>query len=160
MKLVEILARDLKKWRGVWLFCAQSTDGQIFFDNEKDDEDNFERGEFLEKATDMETARITRDQWEAERSRIAAMEGVSAAPEQANAEAEREAEDWRNERQKQYEQELWDKVAIERYISKINSADPKFGETWNDIREASVDAAFASADTFMEERARRLKEQK
>lgn len=175
MNLVEILARDLEQWRGVWLFCAQSIDGQIYFDNEERYQSNFERGEFFEIADDWTTARITRAQWEAERARIAAMEGISAfSQEQEISESQREkiAKEWWDKQMqgqplmvmdipstitKNYEQELWDKAALAATQAFITGHITHFGHenVWQDTE--LVSCAADCADAFMAERAKRLK---
>lgn len=140
MKLVEILARELNQWRGDWLFCAQSGDGQIYFDNEERDQIRFERGAFLAKASDWITARVTRTQWEAERARIAAEEAPTWH-------IGTETEQWREECQKQYEQDLWDKVAVMILEKVTDHADTIYG---------AATCAADQADAFMAERAKRL----
>lgn len=148
MKLVEILARELNEWpSNRVLSLAQAVDGDVIYDfcspPSEEEEDYKHSGLFLERAEDWVDACVTRAQWEAERARIAAMDGVSAvSQEQANEEAERE-------KRTQYEQELWDKVAA----SVIGGLSAK---NWNDY-SVMVEHSMGIADAFMAERAKRLK---
>lgn len=154
MKLVEILARELKEWPETKEYARQDYDMEICFSRGSVSNDTTTKFDFLSSrfASDNRfdsdqacgTLYVTRAQWEAERARIAAIEGVSAAPEQANAEAERD-------QRAQYEQELWDKVALDAQGMIFEAA----GQT-----EQLVDIARRVglwADAFMEERAKRLK---
>lgn len=139
MKLVEILARDLNEWPGD-LVLVQGCSGLVY-----------EAGgqgvsvAYFNTASDWRLAEVTRAQWEAERARIAAMEGISAfSQEQANAEAERE-------KRSQYEQELWDRAALGAQVMIFEAA----GSNMPLVDIASHVALWA--DTFMAERAKRLK---
>lgn len=94
---------------------------------------------------------VTRAQWEAERARIAAMEGISAfSQEQANAEAERE-------KRAQYEQELWDRVAVAAIQGVV--ASEAFHNHGNFQGNPDNAAFFGAevADAFMKERSMRAK---
>lgn len=90
---------------------------------------------------------VTRAQWEAERARIAAEEAPTWH-------IGTETEQWREECQKQYEQELWDKVAREHFLAFAQGE--REGGHGNTIAELMVLAGVA-ADAFMAERAKRLK---
>lgn len=139
MKLVEILARELKEWPiraeeiGQWPggeVCVRDLIGvsarEIFTS--------------ITIADDVD-AWVTRAQWEAERARIAELDRGQYSL------LTEEAEDWRNNCQKQYEQELWDKVAIQA-IGRLGNI--------TSLSEAA-DAVASLADAFMAERAKRMK---
>lgn len=68
MKLEDILARELTEWLGNWKYCAQSVDGQIYFDNKKSSQTCFERGEFLTVAHDREKSRVSKSKWQSARA--------------------------------------------------------------------------------------------
>lgn len=154
MKLVEILARELKEWPEYVKCIAQDSDGCAhpwggcnleYKNGELNSGTEIVRmAAYTVKmilADDHKSAIVTRAQWEAERARIAAMEGVSAfSQEQANAEAGRD-------QQAQYEQELWDRVAAACYAQNVQV---------NREREGAAICAFDDADAFMAERAKHM----
>lgn len=148
MKLVEILARELKEWPAKIGELTQSCfDTEVLIND--DDGTGLLPSIFLSTRHDeIGYPGVTRAQWEAERARIAAMEGISAfSQEQANAEAERE-------KRSQYEQELWDRVA-QGWIAGA-SADSEC--SWStSATQGHVEIACDVADAFMAERAKRLK---
>lgn len=165
MKLVEILARELKDWPVEDSFpICQAMKGVLYVScvlQGNEDAETIWTEILLELAEDWDEAEVTRAQWEAERARIAdirSMElihsgaavipsafnpwvGVEREKEQTNAEADRD-------RQAQYEQELWDKVATDA-LSKAIGEVPGV--------EDLVSLSCNIADAFMAERAKRLK---
>lgn len=144
MKLLETVARYVLTWPEGALFIDQAADGDLIVNYDLTD-DEYKYIGVQEKADDWQTAKVTRAQWEAERARIAAMDGISEfSQEQANAEAE-------HEHRTQYEQELWDKVALDAQAMIFDAAGQE---------EPLVDIARRVgiwADAFMAERAKRLK---
>lgn len=152
MKLVEILARELKAWPiraeelGQWPggeVCVRDLIGvsarEVFTSNTiADDVDVW----------------VTRAQWEAERARIAELDRGQYSL------MTEEAEDWRNNCQKQYEQELWDKVAVSVASTVYADAMSEFAKTGcpcEDWRDYVASDICNMADAFMAERAKRLK---
>lgn len=148
MKLVEILARELKEWPEDCIGFEQAIDGDICADRDATKKNYRHLAVSMTLAEDWISSYVTRAQWEAERARIAAMDGISEfSQEQANAEAE-------HEHRTQYEQELWDKVALDAQAMIFDAAGQE---------EPLVDIARRVglwADAFMAERAKRLKERK
>ena len=151
MKLVEILARDAKEWLHYWVSAVQDSDGTVWFNLEDDVGPIFDadrswvsnpcHSEMFNVSSDFQTAIVTRAQWEAERARIAELDRGQYSL------MTEEAEDWRNNCKKQYEQELWDKVAIQA-IGRLGNI--------TSLSEAA-DAVASLADAFMAERAKRMK---
>lgn len=171
MKLVEILARELKEWPPETEVLGQGGDGTLHL-SARDAPNKRWTKESYTMADDWSSEDVTRGEWAAERARIA-MEGVSAfSQEQANAEAEREkiAKDWwRDQMRNQpivpleiasvstesYEQELWDKVTVAS-MSGLIASDAFHGYLYqqNPVQAAIFGAD--CADAFMTERAKRL----
>lgn len=167
MKLVEILARELKEWPENINELTQSRfDNEVYINDE--DGTSLQPNVFLSDHHNEGKCypAVTRDQWEAERARIAAMEGISAfSQEQEISESQREkiAKEWWDKQMssqplmlsevpmvspKDYEQELWDKVSSSLFC--------KYVEHGCKEVDAS-NLAFSEADAFMAERAKRLK---
>lgn len=147
MKLVEILAREWKGWpvQG-HLPVSQGVTGRLYVSDVFTESGKTLRlDEEVEVAEDMATAEVTRAQWEAERSRIAAEE----APTWHFGTAEPEPD--------MYEQELWDKVAVSVTQAFITGHITQYGHgnAWQDTELVSCAADYA--DAFMAERAKRLK---
>ena len=148
MKLVEILARELKEWLDCWVSAVQDSDGMVWFNLEDDVGPIFDAGrswvsnpchsEMFNVSSDFQTAIVTRAQWETERARIA-MDCISAFSQE---------QDQAEQAVSQYEQELWDKVAIQA-IGRLGNI--------TSLSEAA-DAVASLADAFMAERAKRLKQ--
>lgn len=160
MKLVEILARELKEWPfAEHLPMTQAYDGSIFVSSADrgEGEGTLRTGITVTIAEDIASDEpVTRAQWEAERARIAQEEDDRMLAkhkagadelERRHAETEREAEDWHNECQKQYEQELWDRVAVMILEKVTDRADTIYG---------AATCAADQADAFMAERAKRM----
>jgi hypothetical protein len=154
MKLVEILARDVKEWLDCWVSAVQDSDGTVWFNLEDNVGPIFDadrswvsnpcHSEMFNVSSDFQTAIVTRAQWEAERARMA-MDCVSAFSQE---------QDQAEQAVSQYDQELWDKVAsktLEQLIS-IELGSPT--ETPFDLHAL---VACRIADAFMAERAKRLK---
>ena len=150
MKLVEILARELKEWPRVEgvdaTYARQDGDKEICFRWDANDgsvEYDFTL-EFPAISSDANVVggigctHVTRAQWEAERARIA-MDCISAFSQE---------QDQAEQAVSQYEQELWDKVAIQA-IGRLGNI--------TSLSEAA-DAVASLADAFMAERAKRLKQ--
>ena len=147
MKLVEILARDVKEWLDCWVSAVQDSDGTVWFNLEDDVGPIFDadrswvsnpcHSEMFNVSSDFQTAIVTRAQWETERARIA-MDCISAFSQE---------QDQAEQAVSQYEQELWDKVAIQA-IGRLGNI--------TSLSEAA-DAVASLADAFMAERAKRLK---
>lgn len=133
MKLVEILARELEVWPDTdaitqWKRCLQITDdnGKII-------------GGLSELADDYLECYVTRPQWQAERDRMKAMEEISKFSQ--------EQDQLQHPVSPTYEQQLWDRVAAECYAKYTHK---------NADREKCTGWAFAAADYFMAERAKRM----
>ena len=148
MKLVEILARELKEWPRVEgvdaTYARQDGDKEICFRWDANDgsvEYDF-TPEFPDISSDASVVggigctHVTRAQWEAERARIA-MDGIGAFSQQEQARS-------------QYEQELWDRVAASSLSGVIAAY------TDDDVKN-NIAHCFEYADAFMAERAKRLK---
>ena len=138
MKLVEILARELKEWpEGAGDAITQSVvDTMIYSD------DANERGHIgiclsRRHTEDCDYPRVTRAEWEAERARMA-MDCISAFSQE---------QDQAEQAVSQYEQELWDKVAANCYPRLLVES----------TMAVAAQHAFNNADAFMAERAKRLK---
>ena len=148
MKLVEILARDVKEWLDCWVSAVQDSDGTVWFnlvdnvgpifDADRSWVSNPCHSEMFNVSSDFQTAIVTRAQWETERARMA-MDCVSAFSQE---------QDQAEQAVSQYEQELWDKVAIQA-IGRLGNI--------TSLSEAA-DAVASLADAFMAERAKRLKQ--
>ena len=148
MKLVEILARELKEWLDCWVSAVQDSDGTVWFnlvdnvgpifDADRSWVSNPCHSEMFNVSSDFQTAIVTRAQWETERARMA-MDCVSAFSQE---------QDQAEQAVSQYEQELWDKVAIQA-IGRLGNI--------TSLSEAA-DAVASLADAFMAERAKRLKQ--
>ena len=148
MKLVEILARDVKEWLDCWVSAVQDSDGTVWFnlvdnvgpifDADRSWVSNPCHSEMFNVSSDFQTAIVTRAQWETERARIA-MDCISAFSQE---------QDQAEQAVSQYEQELWDKVAIQA-IGRLGNI--------TSLSEAA-DAVASLADAFMAERAKRLKQ--
>lgn len=147
MKLVEILARELKEWPEDCAVVEQAIDGDICAHRDSTKRNFRHLGISITLAEDWMMAFVTRAQWEAERTSIAAEEAPTWH-------IGTETEEWRAECQKQYEQELWDKVAASVYQMAFVE-----GFAGWDIAgfEYESGRAFLAADAFMAERAKRLK---
>ena len=147
MKLVEILARELTEWPEGTNFIFQDYDGEVWGDARDDSlytssnicEEHRKIGDdFPTSLKDRYCSLVTRAQWEAERARMA-MDCVSAFSQE---------QDQAEQAVSQYEQELWDKVAIQA-IGRLGNI--------TSLSEAA-DAVASLADAFMAERAKRLKQ--
>ena len=148
MKLVEILARDAKEWLHYWVSAVQDSDGTVWFNLEDDVGPIFDadrswvsnpcHSEMFNVSSDFQTAIVTRAQWEAERARMT-MDCVSAFSQE---------QDQAEQAVSQYEQELWDKVAVQAIGRLGNITSPS----------EAADAVASLADAFMAERAKRLKQ--
>lgn len=172
MNLLQLSAMDVTAWPdGAECLIQSERTGRIMFDADHGYgiEHDFEATEIADDAHD---ATITRAQWEAERARIAAMEGASAfSQEQEISEARREkiAKEWWDKQMqyqplmvidipllvpKNYEQELWDEVAQ----GWIQGASSDTECSWSKAAvQGHVELAYDVADAFMAERAKRLK---
>lgn len=155
MNLVEILAREWSVWPvqdhlpisqdgyggygGLYVSCVFTESGNTMRLDEE-----------FEIADDMATAEVTRAQWAEERERIAAEESPTWHIGQ-------EDESWRAECEKQYEQELWDKVAVAS-MNGLISCDAFHGGLYQQNPENAAIFGADCADAFMAERAKRLKE--
>ena len=146
MKLVEILARELTEWPEGTNFIFQDYDGEVWGDAGDDslytssnicEEHRKIADDFPTSLKDKYCSLVTRAQWEAERARMA-MDCVSAFSQE---------QDQAEQAVSQYEQELWDKVAIQA-IGRLGNI--------TSLSEAA-DAVASLADAFMAERAKRLK---
>ena len=146
MKLVEILARELTEWPEGTNFIFQDYDGEAWGDAGKESlytssnicEEHRKIGDdFPTSLKDKYCSLVTRAQWESERARIA-MDCISAFSQE---------QDQAEQAVSQYEQELWDKVAIQA-IGRLGII--------TSLSEAA-DAVASLADAFMAERAKRLK---
>ena len=140
MKLVEILARELKEWpEGAGDAITQSVvDTMIYSD------DANERGHIgiclsRRHTEDCDYPRVTRAEWEAERARMA-MDCISAFSQE---------QDQAEQAVSQYEQELWDRVAASSLSGVIAAY------TDDDVKN-NIAHCFEYADAFMAERAKRL----
>lgn len=89
---------------------------------------------------------VTQEQWVEEKSKI--------AREEAKCESIQDEESWRAECEKQYEQELWDKVATRLFCEYV--AERKNSCYFNENH--ATQHAFKYADYFIAERAKSLKE--
>ena len=145
MKLVEILARELTEWPEGTNFIFQDYDGEVWGDAGDDSlytssnicEEHRKIGDdFPTSLKDRYCSLVTRAQWEAERARMAT-DCVSAFSQE---------QDQAEQAVSQYEQELWDKVAIQA-IGRLGNI--------TSLSEAA-DAVASLADAFMAERAKRL----
>ena len=147
MKLVEILARDVKEWLDCWVSAVQDSDGTVWFNLEDNVGPIFDadrswvsnpcHSEMFNVSSDFQTAIVTRAQWEAERARILKMDPLVAARD--------------NPPISQYEQELWDRVAASSLSGVIAAY------TDDDVKN-NIAHCFEYADAFMAERAKRLKQ--
>lgn len=163
MKLVEILARDWIEWPinhdGP---LAQNAHGGIYIPGSFR-VDGFDAGLCMsvKQADDWRIALVARAQWEAERSRIANMKHGANKLLSADDYEFKDGMmfhkatgyvvqmDTLTEAEKQYEQELWDKVAIACYAARCGAS--------NDSPKDLARRAFTEADAFMAERAKRMK---
>lgn len=167
MKLVEILARELNEWPvDESLPLRQANDDSLYVSAQHTNGKDTNYLDIFVSKSENQLCDVTRAQWEAERDRLAAMDGNQSTldyfinnfevkdgrayhketgyvwvPEMSS-ELGKEAEDWRAEAKKQYEQELWDKVAVA-------------AMTYED--QHSIGACFDTADAFMAERAKCMK---
>lgn len=158
MKLVEILARELKEWLDCWVSAVQDSDGTVWFnlvdnvgpifDADRSWVSNPCHSEMFNVSSDFQTAIVTRAQWEAERARIAELDRGQYSL------MTEEAEDWRNNCKKQYDQELWDKVASGLFCGYVSA----HKESCYFKEEHATKHAFEFADAFMAQRAKRLKQ--
>ena len=159
MKLVEILARELKEWLDCWVSAVQDSDGTVWFnlvdnvgpifDADRSWVSNPCHSEMFNVSSDFQTAIVTRAQWEAERARIAEL-----ARGQDSLITVEEAEALRTGAKKPYEQELWDKAYFEAWtIGMKKYASSGTLETMEILPTGSA----ALADAFMAERSKRLK---
>ena len=149
MKLVEILARDVKEWLDCWVSAVQDSDGTVWFnlvdnvgpifDADRSWVSNPCHSEMFNVSSDFQTAIVTRAQWEAERARMA-MDCVSAFSQE---------QDQAEQAVSQYEQELWDRVAASSLSGVIAAY------TDDDVKN-NIAHCFEYADAFMAERAKRL----
>ena len=150
MKLVEILARDVKEWLDCWVSAVQDSDGTVWFnlvdnvgpifDADRSWVSNPCHSEIFNVSSDFQTAIVTRAQWEAERARMA-MDCISAFSQE---------QDQAEQAVSQYEQELWDRVAASSLSGVIAAY------TDDDVKN-NIAHCFEYADAFMAERAKRLK---
>ena len=150
MKLIEILARDVKEWLDCWVSAVQDSDGTVWFNLVDDVGPIFDadrswvsnpcHSEMFNVSSDFQTAIVTRAQWEAERARMA-MDCVSAFSQE---------QDQAEQAVSQYEQELWDRVAASSLSGVIAAY------TDDDVKN-NIAHCFEYADAFMAERAKRLK---
>ena len=150
MKLIEILARDVKEWLDCWVSAVQDSDGTVWFnlvdnvgpifDADRSWVSNPCHSEMFNVSSDFQTAIVTRAQWEAERARMA-MDCVSAFSQE---------QDQAEQAVSQYEQELWDRVAASSLSGVIAAY------TDDDVKN-NIAHCFEYADAFMAERAKRLK---
>lgn len=154
MKLVEILARELTEWPEGTNFIFQDYDGEVWGDARDDSlytssnicEEHRKIGDdFPTSLKDRYCSLVTRAQWEAERARIAEL----ARGQDSLITTDATPEEWRNECQKQYEQELWDRVAASSLSGVIAAY------TDDDVKN-NIAHCFEYADAFMAERAKRL----
>lgn len=137
--LKRILARELTEWPDNWKYCAQTWDGQIYFDNSEEDQENFRRGAFLTLAKDHETARISRVEWEVERALLASEQSQPLGDSE------------------EFDQALWDRVAIAAAQAFITAHITHYGHGENVwTTEGLMSCAADNADTFMSERAKRI----
>lgn len=148
MKLVEILARELKEWpEGAR--CARQSDEtrKIYFYGAKEDKHDFDFHVFAEDAGQNVT--VTRTQWEEERARVLAESQPERDADVAN------VVDAGKSRNKE-DQALWDKVAIASTQAFITAHVTHFGHenVWESKELVSCAADYA--DAFMAERAKRL----
>lgn len=142
MKLVEILARELKEWPvDESLPLRQANDDSLYVSAQHTNGKDTNYLDIFVSKSENRLCDVTRAQWEAERNHIAAMDVISAS-EHANAEPE-------SGQRTQYEQELWDKVAIESFKTIVTS-DYLKAEFYSEV-------AAEAADAFMAERAKRMK---
>lgn len=149
MKLVEILARELKEWLDCWVSAVQDSDGTVWFnlvdnvgpifDADRSWVSNPCHSEMFNVSSDFQTAIVTRAQWEAERARMA-MDCISAFSQE---------QDQAEQAVSQYEQELWDRVAASSLSGVIAAY------TDDDVKN-NIAHCFEYADAFMAERAKRL----
>ena len=155
MKLVEILARELKEWLDCWVSAVQDSDGTVWFnlvdnvgpifDADRSWVSNPCHSEMFNVSSDFQTAIVTRAQWETERARIA-MDCISAFSQE---------QDQAEQAVSQYEQELWDKVAERVFSTAFVDGLTGWGEEgFKDV----AGRAMTAADAFMAERAKRLKQ--
>ena len=155
MKLVEILAQELEMWPEGALVLSQLENGYIC----KPGESSFDEPitvAYYDLAEDWSSAVVTRPQWQAERDRMKAMESIELKDTEGLREALKDWEaagkpmgDWVTitEPTVSYEQELWDRVAAECYAKYTHKTAS---------RQLCTGWAFAAADYFMAERAKRV----
>ena len=151
MKLVEILARELKEWPENINELTQSRFNNEVYVNDEDGT-SLQPNVFLSVHHNEGKCypAVTRSQWEAERARIAEL----ARGQDSLITTDATPEEWRNECQKQYEQELWDKAYFEAWtIGMKEYASSGTLETMEILTTGSA----ALADAFMAERAKRMK---
>ena len=151
MKLVEILARELKEWpRTEVLYLSQAQDGDLvldFCDPVSDVPGDWEHlGKCFDRASDWIDAKVTRAQWETERARIA-MDCISAFSQE---------QDQAEQAVSQYEQELWDKAAISAIGGIVASRGFHEYSTYQGVPENAAIFCAECADAFMAERAKRV----
>ena len=154
MKLVEILARELDVWpvkAGYPLMQAYS--GRLFVSSTDLPEGSSSIGTeiYIGLADDMDSAIVTRKQWQAERQRIA-MEGISQLSQ------EHENMTMSNDAAKQYEHELWDKAAINAINGLLASEAFHTYSTFQSNPLCAAEFGADVADAFMAERAKRMKD--
>lgn len=157
MKLVEILARDVKEWLDCWVSAVQDRDGTVWFnlvdnvgpifDADRSWVSNPCHSEMFNVSSDFQTAIVTRAQWETERARIA-MDCISEFSQE---------QDQAEQAVSQYEQELWDKAAISAIGGIVASRGFHEYATYQGVPENAAIFGAECADAFMAERAKRLK---
>lgn len=158
-KLVTILAEELPEWPDDASVIVQEGDKEIYTGIERlsYDGDSSWRGlggyfhpqiQLSELATDWKTSQVTHAQWEAERARIlleSQQERDADVAKVVDCVAARSDED----------QALWDKVAIAA-MNGLLSVGATYGGLTTSRDKLALDA-FAHADAFMAERAKRMK---
>ena len=166
MKLVEILARELKEWpRTEVLYLSQAQDGDLvldFCDPVSDVPGDWEHlGKCFDRASDWIDAKVTIDQWEAERARIL----LESQPERdplireitSSASVGYQLErDFESEEVNKYEQDLWDKAAISAIGGIVASRGFHEYSTYQGVPENAAIFCAECADAFMAERAKRV----
>lgn len=157
MKLVEILARDLNEWPSKQVpSIEQAVNGELVYNlchpPSIEEMDYKHSGVLLDRALDWVNACITRPQWQAERDRMKAMEAPRNTRTQDELIAEFNAAlskptPLEKTPEPTYEQQLWDRVALQEIESHRGRID----------KELSIRVACEYADAFMAERAKRIK---
>lgn len=150
MKLVEILARELKEWPSCTDVVGQAIDGTIHLCDSFDANMNGHSDQVFNIAEDSAYTDVTRSQWEAERARIL----LESQPERdadvakvVDGVAARSAED----------QALWDKVAIAAIGGVFASRGFHEFPSFQGVPENAAIFGADVADAFMVERAKRMK---